>query len=404
MTYYHKSGKVTDKITISVWVFVTQTELDDAFAAGSFSWGSVRSRIPIFTLGSTIDTQIGYHTGHVFGEIPTQIGDRGTGGDGGELFAKTLEGDPPKYEVTASFTYPGNGFLTYSDAPVNGQFAGTTDLIHTGFPSQGVLASLSWDFSNVLFDAFDDSAPPISITWGGGANPFAGVLGYSFDVQIPHDLVAISPTVLVINDGFVEFHLAEYISRASREFPTQRFWEFDEWIGTQLTMGKWNHVFATLDLSNQASVKAAVVVNNADRTVQTANLSGVFGIANPMQFIGGEQVGLPITPQEDSLHFSCGKNSGIRFAFLQAWLGKYIEPTEENLSKFLAEYDNKLYPVGGQIASDAFGAPDIWLERDNLSGVEFEDNMGTAGEFTVVGTAPVDFSPGPEDEPLEDVP
>lgn len=43
MTYSYKSGTMTDKITISTWVNVTQAELDAAFADGSFSWGQVWS-------------------------------------------------------------------------------------------------------------------------------------------------------------------------------------------------------------------------------------------------------------------------------------------------------------------------------------------------------------------------
>ena len=96
-------------------------------------------------------------------------------------------------------------------------------------------------------------------------------------------------------------------------------------------------------------------------------------------------------------------NPEMEFAYFQMWLDTYIEPTAENLSKFIVEQDGKLYPVGGRVAADAFGVPDIWFERDNVSGIKFEENQGTAGPFEVVGTAPVDFNPDPNDDP-PDVP
>lgn len=89
----------------------------------------------------------------------------------------------------------------------------------------------------------------------------------------------------------------------------------------------------------------------------------------------------------------------IEYACVQVWMDQYIDPTSQNLEKFVVEIDGKLYSPGGKAAADAFGIPAFWFERDSVSGVRFEENQGTAGDFEVVGIAPVDFSPDPIDEP-----
>ena len=114
--------------------------------------------------------------------------------------------------------------------------------------------------------------------------------------------------------------------------------------------------------------------------------------------LNGAGIGVPFNDNDPP---TLGKNSqGLIFASYMVWFNKYIDWSDgDNLSKVVTEIDNNLYPVGGRVAADAFGVPDIWLERDSISGVKFEDNQGTAGDFEVVGVAPVDFSPDPNDDP-----
>ena len=87
-------------------------------------------------------------------------------------------------------------------------------------------------------------------------------------------------------------------------------------------------------------------------------------------------------------------------ATTQIWFNKYVEPTPENLANIYRTDTEagKIYAIGGKAAADAFGTPDIWFERDNVSGIEYGDNQGTAGVFEVVGTPPADFDPGPDEE------
>lgn len=87
----------------------------------------------------------------------------------------------------------------------------------------------------------------------------------------------------------------------------------------------------------------------------------------------------------------------IELANTQVWFGQCVAPTMANLDKFvlLDGGGNPILPPDIRAAQDAFGQSDIWFVRDNISDIKFEENRGTAGPFTVIGTDPVDFQPGP---------
>lgn len=90
----------------------------------------------------------------------------------------------------------------------------------------------------------------------------------------------------------------------------------------------------------------------------------------------------------------------VCFGTTQVWFNSYIDPTQANYDKFYTTRDGKLFPLGGVVAANFFGTPDIWYERDNVSGVKFEDNQGAAGSPQAVGgTTPIDFNPSPTDNP-----
>jgi hypothetical protein len=73
-----------------------------------------------------------------------------------------------------------------------------------------------------------------------------------------------------------------------------------------------------------------------------------------------------------------------------------VPPIPENLAKFYQVKNGLIVPPDDIMAAQkAFGPSDIFLARDSTSGIKYEDNQGTAGPFTVVGTNPQDFFPGP---------
>lgn len=119
-------------------------------------------------------------------------------------------------------------------------------------------------------------------------------------------------------------------------------------------------------------------------------------IVNPPSFnisIVGRECGLPTIS-----NFS--QTSPIfEVANVQVWFGTYVEPTVGNLDKFvlLNGSGNPIPPPDVRAAQDAFGDSDIWFVRDSVSDIKFQENQGVAGPFTLVGTAPVDFNPAPED-------
>lgn len=90
----------------------------------------------------------------------------------------------------------------------------------------------------------------------------------------------------------------------------------------------------------------------------------------------------------------------VSYGTVQMWANQYIDPgILANRPNFYNLVNNELFPVGGKLAVDAFGNPDIWFERDSVSDLDFQTNGGSAGNFTIVGTPPADFNPTPSDDP-----
>lgn len=191
---------------------------------------------------------------------------------------------------------------------------------------------------------------------------------------------------------------------------------------------KWHHAFSAIDLSaidtvtNSGTTVTGVTRNKKlEIYYDSVRLAGSYRFhmedTDPTAGINYQQ--FPMTIQANGLEFALPMLSDyvedkyriisplmtdlpapeVEYSCVQVWMDQYIDPTAENLTKFIAEVDGKLYSPGGMVAADAFGTPDIWFERDNISGAKFEDNQGTAGEFEVVGTAPEDFNPDPSDDP-----
>lgn len=397
MAYLHKGGTNISKLTFSAWIKTSAAEIAAAFSAGSASWGAARRRLPLFTLGTTRDGGTSGETAHVDAEWPVYI----TGDAPGPLMVAsnnvagiTLPSYITSYVTSTGYTVPAGGGFIFMEPNPSGMSGSTKLFFYSGSTLQITeLATLCWDFSGVKYLG----RSPASITWG-PSNPFSGALSYSFDVTNSTNTVAISPTVIYIDsDGpSPSIRLAEYLGGDSRNSPNQRFLSFDEFGGGTFVDG-WNHLFVTVDLTDQSSVKAALVLNNGNKTVQTSNAAGIFGAASPLPAIGGEQMGFGTTPQESAAsgHFSSGVNPRSRFAYVQVWLNQYIEPTDANLEKFFRIVDEDgasvlKPPLDRDAAQTEFGKSDIYFYRDRNAKHEF---ISTG--WTKSGTSPKDHFPGP---------
>jgi len=166
--------------------------------------------------------------------------------------------------------------------------------------------------------------------------------------------------------------------------------------GHPFNLGVYNQIFFSCDISsaNLNTYLFDFVVNSVNVSGTSSALSQFNGPA-PSVIVGGK-FGVPTL--DTWLNVVTAKNPPMVFAGCQVWFNQRIAATVGNLAKFFRVADGFVYPVGGKIAADAFGVPDVWLERDNISGINFQDNQGT-GTFSVVGTNPVDFTPDPTDDP-----
>lgn len=163
-------------------------------------------------------------------------------------------------------------------------------------------------------------------------------------------------------------------------------------IGKPYQLNQWNQIFFScdLDITNPNYPVFDFVVNGASVTGANSNLFA------PDRVTGGK-LGISTTPEW--LVVATAVNPKMDMSLCQVWFDLRIDPSVVNLAKIYEIRNGFVCPVGGDVAATAFGVPDIWLERDSISDVKFEENQGTAGVFTVDGTLPTDFSLSPSDDP-----
>lgn len=164
-------------------------------------------------------------------------------------------------------------------------------------------------------------------------------------------------------------------------------------VNNAIVPDKWNMLFVTIDSSAQGTFPTTLLVNKNNKLL-TQPSDDPYKIG-----INGLEVGLPKIPSDIERQFGSGLNQAVQYGPVCMWFGQAIENTPENLDKFaILDDEGDLIPNPDiHAASDAFGQPDIYLIRDNISGIEFNMNQGTAGDLDIiVGTPPEDFRPDPE--------
>jgi hypothetical protein len=165
-------------------------------------------------------------------------------------------------------------------------------------------------------------------------------------------------------------------------------WDGSQGVGGQFQKLSANPVFSValddtmISGTSSASSPANTAIYDATRTSD--------GL-----YIQGFPMGIPVT--EDQQQYPLQFTETIIFHECQIWFNKYVDwSSSTNRSKVMIFQDGRVRPPADvRAAQDAFGSSDIWFLRDGPSGIKYENNQGTAGPFTVVGTNPQDFSPGP---------
>jgi len=171
-----------------------------------------------------------------------------------------------------------------------------------------------------------------------------------------------------------------------------------------LLFGAWNHTLVAVDANHTGGgdPKICKVYLNGASVSISSSADGSGGTAFQMA-LNNAVCGVPGTAwdRDPANSFEFGFDLSYKLPMQVSctqFYRSFIDPAvSNNLAKFVRlDADNKpLLPADIRAAEKAFGTPDIWLVRDSVSGVKYEDNQGTAGDFTVVGTSPQDFFPGP---------
>lgn len=176
-------------------------------------------------------------------------------------------------------------------------------------------------------------------------------------------------------------------------------------LGSAFGYDVWRHVFVAIDLDETDTIDfnpfAELTARGRKIDVAyggTVITAGQYGLTIPDSMISGSTPGnvpnwdIAVAGQEISIP-DLADNIGastpaVRFADVQVWFGKYIEPTVGNLAKFI---DANGKPVSPAAARAEFGQQTLLFQGDAEG---FPVNQGTGGEFTTSGTIS-DFDTGP---------
>lgn len=178
---------------------------------------------------------------------------------------------------------------------------------------------------------------------------------------------------------------------------------------TVLAYDTWHHLALGYDGSQSivgdgfhALSGSPIFVVAKDRAILTGTAAAsdpTFGIFDATSgstgmYVQGFPVGFPLTTEQFSFPLEFTFN--IKFAEVQMWFGRYIDfSSTTNLNKFIDATGKPVDPTVAGGAWSAYGVPTIAFRRSSRAKRLFQTNQGTGGAFSVVGTAPVDFTPGP---------
>ncbi len=191
---------------------------------------------------------------------------------------------------------------------------------------------------------------------------------------------------------------------------------------TPISFGDWHHLFLAVDWAGATYLASAGYGTVPMWLYLDRQLAGYGrnpsnqvlpdGLARLLNadYLGFGSSGIAVQGQEMSITrnlvddtfigVNAPSDADICFAYFQAWFGTYINPSSSNLDLFAIPSSlgssAGIRPAYALAASDVFGPPTVQFIRDSVSGILFEENLGTGGTFEVIGTIE-DFVPRPED-------
>lgn len=414
MAYMYKAGVSEadpSKITLSIWVGMTSAAIA---AAGS-------SLVPIFEFGTSTDPLTLTSTGRV--EIDGMevsftwsYGNFTSGYDVAFVVNCTIDNvSVTPGNVPAGASNPGSdhfdggfypsadisstvlhGFMVDNVAGSPGPTSRTLG-VDLGSPSgytwSGIPLTASLTGFSTGGGGFGDffNSATWTYSFSGGGAP-AGFVDFDEDSSTPGALP--SSLLLDPSSGSLIFKSCSPIQTATGD-PRGSYTKHStfETSNSVFLPDVWNHIFMNLDLSGGYPFSCSMLVNKADALLSVSDDMDelTFGRNGPYQMaLSGKQIGIPIIPADFTRQNASGPNRKVNLSEVQCWMGQAISTA--NIGMFI---DGENKPVDPATPAAAFGTQSVLLRRDKKKNFNFSDNKGTLGSFTVVGTAPKDFTPGP---------
>lgn len=142
-------------------------------------------------------------------------------------------------------------------------------------------------------------------------------------------------------------------------------------LASSYTPGSWHHVLFGGDTAVEAN--GYCIVNAVNKT----DFSSIGGSAGFTATWNGCVFGIPTTPAEAAFH-----DTKVQMAEVQIWFGTYIDPTADNLAKFVKIVNGIGKPQDPVVAAAAFGTPTYSFRGNNT---QFPTNHGNGGAMSSSG-------------------
>jgi Concanavalin A-like lectin/glucanases superfamily len=145
-----------------------------------------------------------------------------------------------------------------------------------------------------------------------------------------------------------------------------------------MSVGAWHHIFISADSNQEVGSRLLKIYLDGVSVLDPTNsYDDPLGQPDFTTIRHGPIITIPgatLAQNSNGQYLSAMDVSDV-----QVWLDQYIDPTPENLAKFIS--DGK--PVDPAVAEATFGQPSILFSGDSSN---FVTNQGTDGPFTLIGT------------------
>jgi len=312
------------------------------------------------------------------------------------IIDQTAPADATKFLASIWFHVPNASVVTGGGGPYNisggPEASSMLPIFEFGNPdmSQGELLSGLYVGTNT--SGINASPTPQNAVWGFLCGPNGTPVTF--------------PPPIIPSSGTQNFNMQFYFDLSNVNQPWMDSYTGDTGTFPASTwlIDAWNNILIAFDPTQATQFTRGVYLNDQNWTAQAVLMASdstppyIYSQTDPSGFVGGVTFDLPMAGFGFGVpcaleNVSSSYNQIIRCAEWQIWTDQYLDlGNVANRRLFVDAFGR---PVDPAVPEALLGAPAYRFRRNSSLGMRFETNQGTSGGFSIIGTPPSDYSPGP---------